>query len=102
MEMREHLDEVVSQAEVLAGETGQTAAIFWLLVERLPWGERYELLQECEMRDWIIPRYMRLFQKFYEYQPEYEAKQEQLAYRRGWLATKYQNQTYWRKISGGN
>lgn len=101
-QFEEHLDRLAAYAADLAGATGKTARIFWRLVERLPWQKRYELLQELRARNWVTPRYMTNFQEYYEYQPEYQIVREHLEYRRGWLADKYNDYGYWRKISGGN
>lgn len=103
MEIKEHLREIQEYAADLAGNSNKTARIFWRLVERLPWRQRYELIQELESRNWAVPRYLRrYFKEFYEMQPEYEARQEYFDFRRGWLADKYGDQRYWRMISGGN
>jgi|GEM_PF-5419137 len=87
----EHLEMVLARARQVVGtERRLLARVFWYQVEALPHWQRYELLQECRARNWLVPEYLRYFEAYYELTPEYQAGRQYLAARLDCLRDRYQ------------
>ncbi len=86
---RQWLDWLLEKAAAQAPD-GTLARTFWYLVDRLDHLTRYELLQECAARGWVIPREKRLFWDYFEVTEQYRREQPRLDRRRAWLEARGQ------------